>query len=252
MSQAERKRWMQAEADNSISRQTRLILMGEFAALRDGKPMRNIGVDVRLSKSQAIVVPCLGTIQVDHPEHMSLVACTYCGFCDLGKRKHAGLADWALEVCERSTEQALSLLTPYQQALKSGDNDAQDKYAQLIIDSGMHLPPHDNVLLDDRYIDGFWNISISPLHVPFFVRQSNQKAQHARRWRTSLTTLSVVSAQVLKVVYRDVWSATIHTIYSICPNRTAFLNLLQRLNRWVLMNMSNWTIMKGEHPQTCA
>ena len=108
----------------------------------------------------------LGAIQVDHPEHMSLTACDYCGFCDLGGRGRAGLANgWAMAVCERSTDQTLSLLRPYKEALAAEDTVKATELARSIRKSGMKLPPDENVLLSDRYVDGYLNVSISPLHV---------------------------------------------------------------------------------------
>ena len=113
-----------------------------------------------------MVVACLGAIQVDHPEHMSLTACDFCGFCDLGGRARAGLADgWAMAVCERSTEQTLSLLLPYKEAITAEDTAKATELAKSIRRSGMKLPPDENVLLSDWYVDGYLNVSISPLHV---------------------------------------------------------------------------------------
>ena len=175
MTQAARKRWFQRERA-SVGLQGRRIVQDAFAVARDGLLLRDV-LQAHTSRSALrLVVPVIGALEVDHPEHMELVDCKWCGYCDVGGRGKAGLSDFAAAVTERSTTQAIALIEPYKrgvEAVEAAEDDEDKRQAALVALEpleealhavGMHVP-YDNVLLQDRYIDGFVNVSISPMHV---------------------------------------------------------------------------------------
>ena len=147
LSKARRATWLKRERD-SIRNGVLQHVLESFTKCEAGILIDVPAVHQGCNTSLA-VVPVLACWWVDHPQHMALVACKQCGFCDVGGRGKQGLADFDEPVELRHTEGVRDLV-------KQGDKAALDAAGV----HGVELPQW-----KETYTDAYQNTSISPLHV---------------------------------------------------------------------------------------
>jgi|TARA_B110000093_G_C12894173_1_gene377448 hypothetical protein len=144
LSKGKRAEWLKAERDS--------IRVGVLEHLLQSFRKHEAGILLGGSvqgHSRRIVIPVLACWWVDHPQHMAMVACKQCGFCNVGGRGKQGLAAFGEQVELRSTAGVRALV-------KSRDRSA-------LIAAGVHgveLPQW-----QESYTDAYQNTSISALHV---------------------------------------------------------------------------------------
>ena len=185
-----------------------------------------------------LIVPTPGCFQFDHPQHMRICRCRQCGFCDVGGGGWKALADFNADVKLRSSTKSIShkarsdgqllstseLLRRYfdaketYQSLTSADEakrTAKVLMSQLeaeIKDAGLNV--HVHPLWDDLYIDGYQNVSISPLHVK-------------------------------KGTYKDIIQWTLLAVYNALGSHTAWLRWLRRIDPVVTRELACFSIVGG-------
>ena len=174
MIESERKAWLREERE-SLSSGSYEVMLKSIETMRAGKVMQ-YPVGCR-SCRRRLVVPAIGCLEADTPEHLGLAKACHCGFCDLGKRARKGLANPELSFTQLSSEYVEKLSKPYADELtrqrdnpplggqKRSAKGRLDALAAPITAAGLHLPPNQSRLLGRSWIDGFKNVGISPMHV---------------------------------------------------------------------------------------
>ena len=140
LSKGQRAAWLKAERD--------AIRVGVLEQLLQSFKKHEAGILLD-GPVRRLLIPVLACWWVDHPQHMAMVACKQCGFCNVGGRGKQALAAFDERVELRSTEVVRGLV-------EAGDKPA-------LAAAGVHgveLPQW-----QETYTDAYQNTSISPLHV---------------------------------------------------------------------------------------
>ena len=217
MSPTKRAAWLKLERDS--------VEQGVLQILRQGFEHHSTGIvcaDPTAPSTSMILVPVLACIQVDHPQHMKLVAAKQCGFCNVGGLGKRGLAAFEVAVSLRNTTDVSNAFTRVQRAVEQssiGDRVAKrdakaeaQRLKQQFERDGLHITKLQQ--WDDQHTDAYQNIGLSPLHI-------------------------------LKGVYKDMVQWSLQAIYNRLDTENDWRRWLARIDRVVVRELAAFPSIKG-------
>jgi hypothetical protein len=161
MDPTERTKWEDAERQGHEQGVLNAVRNVFSAAEREGGALVKLPLASSAEQQRSVhAISAVTCWQLDHPQHMNYVAGLQCGYCDVCGRGIAGLADFCEACEERTTSRARQLHTRWTSA---ADGQARTAAASAMKAYGIRLSK--NQLWDDKYIEGYKNVALSPLHV---------------------------------------------------------------------------------------